>query len=407
MKTLILFVLCPPLLAASCGGNSGDQDTLPFAPAGPDAAPDPMQPGPFPVGVRTVELVDPSRTDDQGAPRRLLTEIWYPAVQQTSGEGWTYEPEAEASEEFMGDDYQKLVDADLPGMHSFAVRDAEPDREHGPYPLILFSHGAYGIRWQSVFYTPHLASHGYVVVGCDHTGHTVWDLLRDGFDDGKTAVSSQQRLDDSRFLIDTLSAASRDPEDFLGGLLDPRRVGVTGHSFGGWSSVTVGCTDERVDVVVSHSPVIGLAVVFGCVLESYPVPLLVMGGTRDMTVPWKDQYCEYNLVTSDTQYLYELVDGGHYTFSNICELDLLTLSQEFDFGTAEEALEDGCSPTENVAAADAHQTINHYATALFNQVLRGSAGSAALLEDRDDGLFAPVNFHQGHAPDWPDGGCDD
>ncbi len=34
----------------------------------------------LPVGVTTVELVDPSRTDLSGATRRLMAEIWCPAV---------------------------------------------------------------------------------------------------------------------------------------------------------------------------------------------------------------------------------------------------------------------------------------------------------------------------------------
>ena len=36
-----------------CGGKNNSPEELPFQPAGPEAAPDPMQPGPFPVGVRT------------------------------------------------------------------------------------------------------------------------------------------------------------------------------------------------------------------------------------------------------------------------------------------------------------------------------------------------------------------
>ena len=40
-------------------------------------------PGSYPVGVRTVVLVDKSRKDEySGGPRTLVTEIWYPAAEE-------------------------------------------------------------------------------------------------------------------------------------------------------------------------------------------------------------------------------------------------------------------------------------------------------------------------------------
>src|SRR5262245_29258555 len=44
------------------------------------APPDPLSPGPFPVGVTTAVLIDAKRTDNfTKQPRTLVTEIWYPA----------------------------------------------------------------------------------------------------------------------------------------------------------------------------------------------------------------------------------------------------------------------------------------------------------------------------------------
>ena len=42
-------------------------------------------------------------------------------------------------------------------------------------PVLVFSHGWGGIRWQSAFLTEHLASHGYVVIAPDHTHNTFLD----------------------------------------------------------------------------------------------------------------------------------------------------------------------------------------------------------------------------------------
>ena len=42
-----------------------------------------LAPGPYAVGVRTIQLTDESRTED-GGPRKLQTEVWYPAVASTN-----------------------------------------------------------------------------------------------------------------------------------------------------------------------------------------------------------------------------------------------------------------------------------------------------------------------------------
>jgi predicted dienelactone hydrolase len=395
-------------LVPACGSGGGEENALPFPPADRDNAPDPMLPGPFPVGVTTLEFSDGSRTDpDTGGARVLRVEVWYPALQNTRGQPTVeYKPHEEASPEYLGEqDYQKLVEAQLPGMVSWAVRDAQLDYINAPYPLLLFSHGSYGVRWQSVFYTVHLASHGYIVVSPDHKGNTVWELLRDGFDDSSTITSSSNRLTDIDFLLRQFLIKNTEEGDIFDETIDEDHVGSTGHSFGAWTAFTTACNNPGIHATVPQSPVMGLAEIFGCMMAEYPVPVLVMGGTMDNTVPWKDQYCEYRLLNATDQYLYELEGGGHYTFSNICDLDLVTLAEDFDFGTAEEAMQDGCSPTDNVPWPDAHQSINHYATAFFNLYLRDSTGSADYLVPVDDPLFDPVTFHGRTVPDWPEGGC--
>jgi len=394
-----------PLLAA-CGGGASDT-ALPFPPAGPDSAPDPMSFGPFPVGAITLEMEDPSREDPEtGGPRSFKLEIWYPAVQGTRDlSPWTYETWTDASEEYLGEDYQKLVDAALPGMQSEAVRDADMDTAHAPYPLVLFSHGSYGIRWQSVFYTVHLASHGYVVAAPDHKGNTVWELLRDGYDEGTTMVSSQQRLFDIDFVLDELKERNADHADFLFGAIDEDNIAASGHSFGGWTAFTAACNNPHILASVSQSPILGLAEIYGCVLAEYPVPAMVMGGTLDNTVPFKDQYCDYRAVTAPEMYLYQIEGGGHYTFSDICDLDLAALAKDFDFGPAEEALQDGCSQTENVPWHEAHKSINHYSTAFLNLHLRASPGCVDYLVEFSAAPFDAVTFHAGTVPDWPAGGC--
>ena len=128
--------------------------------------PDPTRPGPYPVGVTTIGLFDHSRTDEatQGGPRALLTEIWYPATEDTRDL-----PKNKASDFLvrrqlpMLNQFPKIafgmdIDKFDETFENFAVRDARV--RDGKFPLVVFSHGNGGMRNQSTFWCDHLASHG-------------------------------------------------------------------------------------------------------------------------------------------------------------------------------------------------------------------------------------------------------
>ncbi|MBN2494074.1 MAG: prolyl oligopeptidase family serine peptidase [Deltaproteobacteria bacterium] len=402
-----LAVVFTCLGCSSSDGPDGPQNALPFAPAGPQAAPDPALAGPFPVGLMTVEVLDETRIHEQtGKPRRLILEIWYPAEQRYKDGPWAvYDLAAEAPEEYLGDKYEIVHDAELPVIETASVRDAAMDREHAPYPLLFFSHGANGIRWQSIFYTIHLASHGYVVVSPDHEYNTLWDIIRDGYDPGSVALSAPQRIEDLRLLADLFIDKNDTPDDFFEASIDPERIGITGHSFGGWTTLCKLCQDERFKVGVAHAPEIPMAIGY-CDFNAYPAPIMVMGGTLDDTLDWRDQYCGYQAMqTSLPKFLVELVDAGHFTFSDICRLDLLSIAEDLGMGgQAEDALKDGCGEF-NMPWEQAHDVIRYYATAFFNQHLRDSPGSESFLVDLAEAPYDQVNFYRGQAPDWPDGGC--
>ena len=74
------------------------------------------------------------------------------------------------------------IDPDiLPWLTSSSLDEPPPDTAHGPYPLVVFSHGNGGMRLQSLFFTEYLASHGYVVIAPDHTYNTFLDNDDDYF----------------------------------------------------------------------------------------------------------------------------------------------------------------------------------------------------------------------------------
>ena len=180
------------------------------------AADDPRVAGPYEVGVTTIEVIDESREG-----RRLLTEIWYPA---------------DLEGKKPGEYYYHLLWGD-------AVRDAKPDPSGGPYPVILFSHGSGAIRVQSVFLTEHLASHGYIVVAPDHPGNTLYDS-----DSTLKARGVIDRPLDIEAVLDEILRMGEAGVFPVGGIIDETRIGMTGHSYGAYTTLMVCGAKVNVDV---------------------------------------------------------------------------------------------------------------------------------------------------------------
>ena len=127
-----------------------------------------------------------------------------------------------------------------------SVAGATPDKAHGPYPLILFSHG-YAVTPE--FYRPLLerwAAAGYVVAA------PVYPILS-GTPGGASHTDYEKTFDDARFVISQVLA--RPASDPLAGLVDPKRIAAAGHSDGEVVAFAQGqlvcCQDDRVKAVLA------------------------------------------------------------------------------------------------------------------------------------------------------------
>lgn len=361
-----------------------DREPLPFEPASAEAAPAPAEMGPFPVGVRTLTLKDPSRTTKgREGPRTLVTEVWYPAVEAARDAGnEDYVLYDSVPEDLRG----TLVPEDLGMLSTSAVRDAAPRADRGAFPLIVFSHGKGGIRMQSTFYTVLLASHGYVVVSPDHEGDTLVDLLEEGDVDLTTIDSFIDRPLDVSFLLDNYLAL---PDDhFLAGLIDVERVGATGHSFGALTSFVTAGNDWRVRAIVAHTPVgVGLVHVASEIpVERFGIPIMIQSAGLDRTLPSDLHAASLWEHMQAPRYWLELETAGHFTYSDMCVLDIETISEKLDIN-ASNVLTDGCGP-DNLATERAFPAINHYSVAFFNAYLRDSDGSLAYLDEEAGAALA-------------------
>lgn len=371
-------------LTAACSASL-PTDKLAFQPAGPDHAPDPSTFGPYAVGVRTVTLTDATRKFE-GKERPLVTEIWYPADESARGKpGVTYDIKTVLTDEQRA----AVTQFDVPLLETTAVRDAALFPGADKYPLIIFSHGQGGVRWQSTFYTVTLASHGYIVVSTDHPGNTLDYLIRDGL--SNTLEGILHRPKDASALIDYFTEEDEKfPAGFfLAGRVDADAVGITGHSFGAITSFATAYFDDRVKAMVPQAPGFTMAAHLEDPDYKYTIPTLVQASKLDRTLPWEEH------VPGDTwgsiegpHIFFDLVTGGHFTYSDLCGFDLAEMAPSLNFPDAAEAIDDGCgdeAPDPKLALP----LINQFAIGFFNGVLRNSPASFDYLTQAKADEAAP------------------
>ncbi|WHY66574.1 dienelactone hydrolase family protein [Neobacillus sp. SuZ13] len=143
-------------------------------------------------------------------------------------------------------------------------------------PLLVFSHGAYGIKASNSSTYTELASHGYVVVSIDHPYHSFYTASEDGT---RTFINSDYnheienlnkegfytkeeeygliqkwmrlRTDDMNFVIDTILKKAKNDNSPVYQQINTKKIGVFGHSMGGAASVWLGRERKDIDAVVN------------------------------------------------------------------------------------------------------------------------------------------------------------
>lgn len=220
MVTVVIMAALPVNVTAQ---EDGGPSRVGFRPDAPEYA----LHGPYWIGTTEVVIHPDSE-------RPLPTTIWYPALN----------PEGLPEEVIYDQGVADLIPAELEhfqmnDMPGRALRDATPNTEDGPYPLVVWSHGHGGTRFYGSHLMEHLASVGFVVIAPCHTGNasrTTWtstDLLME-----QTAASAILRSQDIAATIDFAEELNAD--GMLAGIIDLERVGVIGYSFGGITALKAG-----------------------------------------------------------------------------------------------------------------------------------------------------------------------
>ncbi len=144
------------------------------------------QPGPYAVTAQTITIVDSDRA------RNLITDLYLPTGAPPAG-------------------------------------------------IVVISHGLAGDRKGFVTVARHLASHGYAIAALEHPGSNtarLYDLFRGTATEIADPTEFSDRPRDVSYLLDELTRMN-EPGGTLANRLDPSRIGIIGHSFGGYTALAV------------------------------------------------------------------------------------------------------------------------------------------------------------------------
>jgi hypothetical protein len=152
-----------------------------------------------------------------------------------------------------------------------AYKDATIAPTNEGYPVILFSHGWNGFNAQNTGQALQLASHGYVVVGMQHTYGAIVTVFEDGTvaennpsalpegaPDDEYDIAAHKLADqwagDMGFALDFLNEQNGDADAPFHAALDLSRIGVYGHSTGGGEAIQFCGTDVRCKALLGQDP---------------------------------------------------------------------------------------------------------------------------------------------------------
>ncbi len=267
-------------------------------------------PGPYPVGLTTLQL--PDRAVSVFYPAQPGSEVGKVMSSYTQRD--PYPPDLQA---LVPDQYNTRV--------TFVAYTDLPGAQHGgPFPVVLFSHGAGSFRLDNATLNAGIASWGFVVVSPefperDRAAVTRASLGPSTTTSTTTAASSrareaQQLHGDTNAMLAALQlveTTSRDQTSPLAGLVDGKRVGAVGHSAGGGAAFTL-LPNAAIKTAIGWAPVPPAPGT-----KEPAKPTMVISGADDIAITparVKALYASLSPPKSSVQ----IAGVGHNGFTDLC-----------------------------------------------------------------------------------------
>ena len=332
----------------------------------------PQPSGAFDVGTVVIDYTDSNRTETlsnkEGSNRKIAVQFWYPS-------------DREGSE------------------LKYDIDSAPISTTQQKYPLVIFSHGAFGMRMSNASTCRDLASNGYIVASIDHT----YQAFYTSFADGTSAIVNQDFLNeaigvqkdditgkkafeithgwlnlrtaDIEFVINSLKAGNLGAYDeILKGHIDLDNIGLLGHSLGGAASAQVARVrgDVKAAIVIDGTmigDITGLNSDNSEIItnDSFTKPLMLMYGSLFQREEAKKSAYAPNIkaYNSATNAAYSLCikDSGHLNFTDLPRISPF-LAKKLGVGT--------------VDSFECIKIVNDYSLAFFDKHIKGQQNS--LLE---------------------------
>lgn len=258
--------------------------------------------------------------------------------------------------------YEPPVSAKMVEIVRYEWHDAERDRDvpakiyypkddAGPWPVVVFSHGLGGSREGYEYLGRHWAGCGYVSVHLQHLGSDdgVWKGKASG-EISKAMLGSTldprnaaNRPKDVSYALDQLTALNGDAASPLKGRLDMKRIGVAGHSFGGFTSMAIAgqefgpaqWADPRVQAVIQMSAPVARPATRDRAYAKITTPVFHMTGTRDDSrigeTKADERRIPFDKMTAAETCLVIFRDGDHMIFSGRAAQDAERKKQDAVF----------------------------------------------------------------------------
>ncbi len=253
----------------------------------------PAASGPHAVGRTAVTFIDPSRPTEPSAEsdrsyqsgRALQVVVLYPAEGAAGAPG-------------------ELVD-DAPGAA-------------GSFPLVVYSHGVAATGTDRNDALARWARAGYVVIA------PTFPLTSEGMSGVADLVNQPADL---RFVVESLRSSLQDPEHPLQGRVRFDCLALAGHSLGGATTLAAAfdpcCAQLDPSAVVEIGGMRALLTPGTDYSDADPVPVLVVHGAQDATIPYESAEQVVDAVPGPA-WLLTFPEGGHNSMFVPPEVDVLT-----------------------------------------------------------------------------------